>query len=72
MTAGNRAQYAVSGMACDHCVQMITAEVSQVPGITEVAIDLDAERLSVVSTQSIADEVVIAAIDEAGYLAERV
>ena len=34
--------YTVVGMTCGHCVSSVTEEVSQVPGVTDVAVDLAA------------------------------
>ena len=57
--------YAVAGMACDHCVRSVTEEVSEVPGVTAVEIDLAGGRLTV---QGDADDAAVrAAVAEAGY-----
>ena len=32
--------YAVAGMTCEHCVRSVTEEVSEVPGVTAVEVDL--------------------------------
>ncbi|HEY4603540.1 MAG TPA: heavy-metal-associated domain-containing protein, partial [Blastococcus sp.] len=34
------ATYTVVGMTCGHCVSAVTEEVSQVPGVTAVDVDL--------------------------------
>jgi len=59
--------YSVPGVSCEHCRTAITAEVSQVPGVDGVAVDLDAKRVSVTGTGLVDDRAVRAAIDEAGY-----
>jgi copper chaperone len=59
--------YAVIGMTCQHCVAAITEEVSAVAGVTGVAVDLAAGRVSVSSAGPLDDAAVRAAIDEAGY-----
>ena len=57
--------YAVAGMTCDHCVRSVTEEVSKVPGVTAVEIDLAGGRLTV---QGDADDAAVrAAVAEAGY-----
>ena len=57
--------YAVAGMTCDHCVRSVTEEVSEVPGVTAVDIDLAGGRLTV---QGDADDAAVrAAVAEAGY-----
>ncbi len=56
--------YAVPDISCQHCVDAITAEVSKVPGVTDVSVDLDAKTVAVVGGETPA---IVAAIDEAGY-----
>ncbi len=58
--------YTVVGMTCEHCVSSVTEEVSEVPGITDVDVDLATGRLTVVGTD-IDDATVQAAVEEAGY-----
>ena len=58
--------YAVTGMTCDHCVAAVRGEVSNVPGVTDVTVDLAAGRVSVDGT-GFTDEQIRAAVDEAGY-----
>jgi copper chaperone CopZ len=57
--------YAVPGVHCDHCVAAITGEVSRVPGVAGVAVDLAAKTVTVEGEPD--DAAVRAAIDEAGY-----
>ena len=61
------ATYAVTGMTCGHCVSAVTEEVTQVPGVTSVDVDLASGRLTVISDAPIDDDAVRAAVDEAGY-----
>jgi copper chaperone CopZ len=61
------AVYKVSGMSCGHCEGAISAEISQLPGVTSVkAVAADGE-VTVVSTAPLDEEAVRAAVDEAGY-----
>jgi len=39
--------YAVAGMTCEHCVRSVTEEVSEVPGVTAVEVDLAGGRVTV-------------------------
>ena len=57
--------YAVPAVHCQHCVDAITGEVSKVPGVREVAVDLGAKTVTVEGEAD--DTAVRAAIDEAGY-----
>ncbi|GAB2557678.1 heavy-metal-associated domain-containing protein [Leucobacter ruminantium] len=60
-------EYAVTGMSCAHCENAIRSEVEQIPGVTGVEVSAQSGRLVVSSDAQIADEAVIAAVDEAGY-----
>ena len=61
------ATYTVTGMTCGHCVSAVTEEVSQVPGVTAVDVDLASGGLTVSSTEPVDDDAVRAAVEEAGY-----
>lgn len=60
-------RYQVSGMTCGHCVQAVTTELSALPGVTEVKVDLESGMVDVESTAPLDEDTVAAAIDEAGY-----
>jgi copper chaperone len=62
--------YSVPGMSCGHCRAAITAEVSALPGVDRVDVDLDA-KLVVIGGEDLEDAELVAAIDEAGYEAVR-
>ena len=59
--------YTVTGMTCGHCVSAVTEEVSQVPGVTAVDVDLDSGGLTVTSEAPVDDAAVRSAVEEAGY-----
>ena len=61
------ATYTVTGMTCGHCVSAVTEEVSQVPGVTAVDVDLESGGLTVTSEAPVDDSAVRAAVEEAGY-----
>jgi copper chaperone CopZ len=56
-------------MTCEHCKTAVAEELSAVPGVESVAVDLDA-KLVRVSGHPLEDGALRAAIDEAGYEAE--
>lgn len=60
-------EYGVKGMTCGHCVQAVTDELSSVPGVRAVAVDLDRGVATVTSSEQLDREAVRAAVDEAGY-----
>jgi copper chaperone CopZ len=57
--------YVVAGMTCAHCVRSVTEEVSEVPGVTVVEVDLAGGRVTVQG--DVDDAAVRAAVAEAGY-----
>jgi copper chaperone len=61
------ATWTVVGMTCGHCVNAVTEEVSQVPGVTAVDVDLVSGGLTVTSQAPVDDAAVRAAVEEAGY-----
>ena len=61
------ATYTVTGMTCAHCVSAVTEEVTAVPGVTGVDVDLASGRLTVTSDAPVDESAVRAAVDEAGY-----
>ncbi len=62
--------YDVTGMTCGHCVQSVTTELSALPGVKDVAVELDAgatSQVTVVSDEPLDRDAVRGAVDEAGY-----
>jgi copper chaperone CopZ len=61
--------FPVTGMTCGHCVHAVSAEIQQIPGVTDVDIDLVAGGTSTVTVASeapVSESDVVAALDEAG------
>ncbi len=59
--------YTVVGMTCGHCVSAVTEEVSALPGVTGVDVDLATGGLTVTSDAPVEEAAVRAAVEEAGY-----
>ncbi|WP_371785364.1 heavy-metal-associated domain-containing protein [Streptosporangium subroseum] len=59
--------YTVKGMTCGHCVSSVTEEVTEIPGVTGVEVDLATGMVTVGSDGPIDDAAVTAAVKEAGY-----
>jgi copper chaperone len=57
--------YLVAGMTCDHCKVAVTEEVTKVPGVAAVSVDLDSKLVRIDGPAE--HEALVAAIDEAGY-----
>jgi copper chaperone len=64
-TTENR-DYTVEGMTCSHCVLSAREEVSEVPGVSAVDVDLASGRMTVTG-EDVSDDAVRAAVAEAGY-----
>ena len=62
-----RSTYAVAGMTCDHCVNAVTGELTRLPGVKAVAVDLTEGLVTVDSAGPLDDAAVREAVDEAGY-----
>ena len=60
-------EYTVRGMTCGHCASAVTEEVTKIPGVTDVDVDVARGRVTVRSSGLVSDEAVGAAVDEAGY-----
>jgi copper chaperone len=70
-SAMNTTKYQVTGMTCGHCEGAITAEVGQLEGVEHVDVSAATGILVVTSTGGLDDAQVLAAVEEAGYLAVR-
>jgi copper chaperone CopZ len=61
--------YPVIGMTCEHCVLAVADELSSLPGVAGVTVDLVPAGVSLVtvtSAEPLVQEAVAAALDEAG------
>lgn len=68
--SGVTSSYGVTGMTCNHCVTSVTEELSELNGVSSVAVDLQADgvsRVTVVSAAPLESAAVAAAVSEAGY-----
>jgi copper chaperone CopZ len=61
------ADYAVRGMTCEHCVLSVTEEVQEIPGVTDVYVDLASGGLTVTSNRPVDPADVSSAVEDAGY-----
>ena len=59
--------FQVEGMTCDHCRTAVTTEVSAVPGVENVNVDVEAGTVTVSADQPVDRSDIAAAVDEAGY-----
>lgn len=62
--------FSVDGMTCGHCVQHVTEELTALPGVQDVTVELvngGSSPVTVVSEGPLSDTDIAAAVDEAGY-----
>ena len=57
----------VSGMTCGHCVSAVTMELSLLPSVTEVEVNLESGQVTITSDAALDQAQLVTAIDEAGY-----
>ena len=59
--------YQITGMTCAHCVSAVSQELSALPGVRDVEVDLGAGTATVISDAVLPLDAVGHAVDEAGY-----
>lgn len=57
----------ISGMSCGHCVKHVSNALSDIEGVTNVAVSLENNTATVETNNEIADSVFADALEEAGY-----
>ena len=60
----------ISGMRCGHCVASVTKALEEIPGVSNVTVDLDKGEASYDENPPVDREVVKAAISKIGFEAE--
>ncbi|KKF02355.1 heavy-metal-associated domain-containing protein [Mycolicibacterium obuense] len=58
---------AVEGMTCAGCASSVRAELSHLPGVSDVSIDLAGGTVTIASIRPVDPDAVRAAVEEAGY-----
>jgi copper chaperone len=61
--------YAVDGLTCGHCVSAVTDELTNLEGVNDVHVELNAggtSTITITSTGPLSEQTVTAALDEAG------
>jgi copper chaperone CopZ len=58
-------QLSIEGMTCSGCVKAVTRALSKVPGVLEVAVDLDAGRARIIGQATA--QTLVAAVEQAGF-----
>ena len=68
-TEQSTTSYLVTGMTCGHCASAVSSEINQLPGVTDVNVDLVAGGTSTVTVTSgapLSEADITTALDEAG------
>jgi copper chaperone CopZ len=63
----SQSTYTVTGMTCGHCVASVTEELTEIGGVTDVAVDLPTGAVTVTSDRPLDRAQVRTAVEEAGY-----
>ena len=59
--------FLVPGMTCGHCKGAVTDELSKINGVTNVDVDLDSKKVTIASEVNVEWQVIVDAVDEAGF-----
>jgi copper chaperone CopZ len=54
-------------MTCGHCKGAVTDELSKINGITNIDVDLDTKKVTIESEAVVEWQVIVDAVDEAGF-----
>ena len=57
----------IEGMMCNHCKMSVEKVLGMVPGVTEVAVDLEAKTATVTCDVAVSDEALFAAVEKKGF-----
>ena len=57
----------IEGMSCGHCVKHVKEALTELGGVTNVDVSLEAKTAILVASSDISDEAIKTAIDEVGY-----
>lgn len=59
--------YNVPDISCGHCVNAITQELSKIPGVQDVDVNVATKVVTVGADETVTDSQIRAGIEEAGY-----
>jgi copper chaperone len=57
----------VTGMTCGHCASSVREEVQNIPGVTDVDVDVASGKVTIDSEGPIGADAIQGAVEEAGY-----
>jgi copper chaperone len=59
--------FQVTGMTCDHCQRAVTEQISRIPGVRAVTVDLATGSVTVTAAHPVDRADIAHAVDEAGH-----
>lgn len=57
----------IEGMKCEHCANFVKKALQGVDGVQDVTVDLETKKAEVRISKEVADQQLVAAVDEAGF-----
>ncbi len=54
-------------MTCGHCKGAVTDELNKINGVTNVDVDLDSKKVTIESDADVEWQIIVGAVDEAGF-----
>jgi copper chaperone CopZ len=57
----------VTGMTCEHCEKAVRAEISAIPGVSQVDVDVASGEVRILAEPALELADLQAAVEEAGY-----
>lgn len=57
----------VEGMSCGGCANSVRAELTHIPGVLGVDVDVSSGTVTIASDSPVDDEAIRGAVEEAGY-----
>ena len=57
----------VTGMTCEHCERAVRAEISAIPGVSQVDVDVASGEVRILAEPALELTDLQAAVEEAGY-----
>lgn len=59
--------FTVKGMSCGHCVNAVNEQITSLPGVQRVDVDVATGVVTVTSDRALTESEVAGAVEEAGY-----
>lgn len=59
--------FLVPGMTCGHCKSAVTEELSKINGVINIDADLDSKKVTIESEADVEWQIIVGAVDEAGF-----